>query len=114
MDCIQCDVCPKWYHADCAPYMEYSFETYVKKKYLYFCNIKCELTSLPFNTVLVKNNDSIYEFNPQYSSPCKVCRDECRGYGLDDCIECDVCCKWLHYDCTGHSYEYLDGLGKKK
>ena len=51
MDCIQCDACLKWYHADCAPNMEYSFETYVEKKFLYFCNIKCELTFLPFNSV---------------------------------------------------------------
>ena len=90
---IQCDVCPKWYHTDCAPNMVYTFETYVRNKYLYFCNIKCELTFLPFNSV--KNNDSNSndEFNPQNSSSCKVCRDECRGYGLDDCIECDVCYK---------------------
>ena len=56
------------------------------------------------------NNDSVDEFNSQYSSPCKVCKEECRGYGLDDCIECDVCFKWLHYECTGYSYEYLDSL----
>ena len=49
MDCIQCDVCCKWYHSDCAPNMSYSFETYVEKKYLkYFCHIKCELSFLPF------------------------------------------------------------------
>ena len=111
MDCIQCDVCPKWYHADCAPNMEYTFQTYVEKKYLYICSIKCELTFLPFNSV--KTNDSNDEFNPISSSPCKVCRDDCRGYGLDDCIECDVCFKWLHYECTDHSYEYLDSLGEK-
>ena len=62
MNCIQCDACLKWYHADCAPNMEYSFETYVEKKFLYFCNIKCELTFLPFNSV--KKNESIDEFNP--------------------------------------------------
>ena len=109
MDCIQCDVCCKWYHSDCAPNMSYSFETYVEKKYLkYFCHIKCELSFLPF--YLMKQNDDIDEFNPHDNSPCKVCREECRGYGLDDCIQCDVCSQWLHYECTGHSHEYLDNL----
>ena len=94
-------------HSECAD-LELPFEMYVKYDYIfYICSNKCYATFQPFYSVV--HNDKVEDFNPHRNNyPCKVCRDQCLGYGLMDCIECGVCLEWLHYDCANESYEELD------
>ena len=98
MDCVQCEICLKWQHASCAD-LEFPFINYVCGHIDFICSKKCEMSVLPFNKVV--SNDRIDEFYPDRDSyPCKICRNECLGDGLMDCIQCDVCEKWLHFECS--------------
>ena len=103
MNCIQCDVCDKWLHAKCAA-LKYTFDSYVNNSSLEFiCGDKCErsyLSSLlPFHSIFYSGR--IEEFHPHRDNyQCKVCRIECLGFGIHDCIQCDVCMRWLHLNCT--------------
>ena len=99
MDCIQCDVCQKWQHAECAN-LEYQFECYINNSYSFICSKKCEMSVFPFsNIVNSKNIDEFHPFREVY--PCKKCRQDC----VVDCIQCDLCLDWLHYQCAGLTEE---------
>ena len=65
------------------------------------------MSIFPFSCVLKTEN--VDEFNPGRDSfPCKICRKEC----LNDCIQCDLCDKWLHFECTRLPLNTLLELGK--
>ena len=112
MDCIQCDVCDKWLHADCAS-LKYTFDCYINNSLDFVCGDKCErsyLSSpLPFYSTF--NPNKIEEFHPHRENyRCKICREECLGFGIHDCIQCDICMRWLHLDCTELTIEEFNAL----
>ena len=91
-------MCSKWFHAECANLNDI-FENYIDSSYSFLCSNKCELKSVlaifPFSDI--SDASEIDEFNPfRDLFPCKICREEC----ITDCIQCDVCDKWVHADCA--------------
>ena len=110
MNSIGCDVCPKWYHAECAD-LEFTFESYVKFDLPFFCSIKCSMKLIPFTQL--KNPSEIEELNYNKDSfPCKVCYEQCLGYDLEDCIQCDFCLEWLHYECSDTPYNDIKNIAE--
>ena len=110
MNSIECDVCLKWYHEECAD-LEFTFESYVKFDLPFFCSIKCSMKLLPFTQL--KNPGEIEELNYNEDSfPCKVCYEQCLGYDLEDCIQCDFCLGWLHYECSDTPYNDIKNIAK--
>ena len=89
MNCIQCDVCNYWFHENCAE-LNYPLDCYYDFDLDFICSVKCLLSILPFHSV-VKNED-VPDFNPNEDSyPCKLCRMECLGFNLMDCVQCSIC-----------------------
>ena len=108
MNCIQCDICDHWFHEECAN-LEYSIESYFDFDLGFICSDKCQLSLLPFNSV-TKNAD-IPEFNPSIDSyPCKICREECLGFHLMDCVQCSICHYWIHSNCLNLSQQEFEIL----
>ena len=92
MDCIECSVCLKWLHKECSDLSDIAFHRYTSNNIPYICNHrKCEVSIFPFKCL---DNDSLtYEIN---LFPCTICSRDCDT----DCIQCDICNGWVHYDCT--------------
>ena len=106
MDCIQCDVCDKWLHRDCAN-LEYDFDDYINSSIDFICSPRCQLSVLPFSSVF--KSIKIDEFHPfRDNFPCKLCRNDCLGFGIQDSIQCDSCLCWLHIDCANLSVEEFE------
>ena len=108
MDCIQCDICDHWFHESCAP-LEYLLDYYDSIHNLFICSNKCYLTLQPFYQI--RDNCLAEILN---SDPCKICREECLGYGLENSIECDVCHYWIHADCLNLTDYQFYKLSRKK
>ena len=103
MDCIQCDVCDKWLHAQCAN-LTYDFDYYINSNLEFICSPRCEWSRLPFSSVF--NSNKIDEFHPfREKYPCKICLNDCLDFGTQDCIHCDSCLCWFHADCVNLSVE---------
>ena len=108
MNCIQCDVCEHWFHENCAN-LDYSLECYLYYDLNFICSDKCWLNLLPFHSVA--KNSEVPEFHPSKDSyPCKLCRNQCLGFGLMDCIQCSVCQYWIHANCLKLSQEQFEIL----
>ena len=92
MDCIECSVCLKWLHKECSDLSDIMFHRYTSNNLPYICSDrKCQVSVFPFKGI---DNDSlIYEI---HFFPCTICGKDCDT----DCIQCDVCNGWVHYDCT--------------
>ena len=84
MDCIQCDICDRWLHHNCAN-LQFDWGFYISNRYDFICSKKCEWNVFPFSGVInSEKNDEFHPFRENYL--CKICREDC----LVDCIECDV------------------------
>ena len=109
MDSIQCDICNRWCHESCAD-LKYDFEFYVDESYDLFwtcsnaCNRKLLARALPFHDTTHDKIDDFFPFRDNFL--CKKCWNNC----MTDCIECDECFYWLHFDCTSLSSQDLDIL----
>ena len=108
MNCIQCDVCDRWYHEKCAN-LKYEFDCYLKESYdlIWTCSDVCHKSMLasvlPFYITISKNKiDEFFPFRDNFL--CKKCRNNC----LTDCIECDACFYWFHFDCANLTSEEID------
>ena len=110
MNAIECDVCLKWYHAECAD-LEFTFESYVESDLPFICCDKCSMKLIPFSQIINPSDVEELDYNLN-SFPCKVCNEQCLGYDLEDCIQCDFCLDWLHYECTKYPYKKLEKLAK--
>ena len=75
MDCIQCEICENWYHAECAN-LQQDFVYYIEGSCGFICSARCSLSVLPF-----------YQFDLEY--PCKNCGLNCLAG--TNCIQCDYC-----------------------
>ena len=96
MDYVQCVVCGSRTHLECAD-VQYSPE-----EYDYICSEKC---LFPFSHCSPKKFDELFPYQDGY--PCKKCCGQC----ILDCIECEECRYWLHYECAGLSEEEFISLG---
>ena len=110
MNCIQCDMCEAWFHKDCAK-LEFDFQSYVDGKHDFICGKNCRdryfSSAFPFYKIAFSK---IGEFHPfRDNSLCKNCRDDC----VSECIQCDGCSYWLHYNCAGLTKEQFRQFGKE-
>ena len=110
MNCIQCDICDAWLHADCAK-LEFDFQSYVEGKHDFICGKNCKdrsFTSVfPFYKIGFSKIDEFHPFRD--NSLCKNCRNDC----VSDCIQCDECSYWLHYNCAGLTKEQFEQFGNE-
>ena len=111
MDCIQCEMCLKWLHRDCAN-LVYTFDSYIDNDLSFFCSPKCEHMQLAkifpfFNVTNSKKVDEFHSSKDNY--PCKICHLQC----LTDCIQCDLCECWLHANCAKLTIDELEALSDK-
>ena len=65
-----------------------------------------------FLTLLKKKLDDLYSQEEDSSNlyPCRKCRNEC----VVDCIQCDECDEWFHYECVLLTEEEFTQLGSNK
>ena len=69
------------------------------------CGPKCFGTIFPFSSSdHIDFLDTLDNGNCPY--PCKKCKKACIGNELMDCIQCDVCDKWLHKDCADLEFDF--------
>ena len=63
-----------------------------------------------YTTILsIFNPNKIDEFHPfRENYPCKICRNDCLGFGIQDCIRCDSCLCWLHVECANMPNEQFE------
>jgi len=108
MNCIQCDICDHWFHEKCAN-LDYSLECYQYYDLDFICSEKCLLSILPFHSVTQDANVPDFYTNID-SYPCKLCRNECLGFGLMNCVQRSICDCWLHADCLNLSQLEFDNL----
>ena len=112
MNCIQCDICDKWQHVNCGN-LTYTFDYYIDSSFDYICSTRCYLSILPFYSVF--NSNKIDEFHPfRDNYPCKICRNDCLGFGIEDCIQCDSCLCWLHVDCANLHIEQFESYANSE
>ena len=67
---------------------------------------------LSFFNVTQKKLDDLYSQEEDSSNlfPCRKCRNEC----VVDCIQCDECDEWVHYECVRLTEEEFSLLGSNK
>ena len=108
MNCIQCDVCDLWLHADCAN-LEFDFQSYVNGEHDFICSKNCRnryFTSVfPFYKTAFSKIDEFHPFRDNWL--CKNCRNDC----VSECIQCDGCSYWFHYNCAGLTKEQFEKFG---
>ena len=104
---LYCMICMKWFHYKCKNISEKKYNEIVAKKLYFICDDhkhSCYSSIQPFSNVAQIDflttlmGDGIYR--------CKKCKKDCLGHGLMDCIQCDVCDKWLHADCASLKYTF--------
>ena len=107
MNSIECEVCNRWCHESCAD-LKYDFEHYSNESCDLFwtcsnvCNRKLLASVLPFCNSPDDKIDEIFPFRDNFL--CKKCWNNC----MSDCIECDECLYWLHFDCAGFTIDEFD------
>ena len=107
MNCIECEVCNRWCHESCAD-LKYDFEHYTNEFCDLFwtcsnvCNRKLLASVLPFCNTTHEKIDEFFPFRDNFL--CKKCWNNC----MTDCVECDECSYWLHFDCAGFTIEEFD------
>jgi len=108
MNCIQCDVCDHWFHETCVQ-LDFPFDCYLQYDLDFICSERCQLSILPFHSV--PKDADVPDFNPTKDSyPCKLCRNECLGFNLMNCVQCSICHYWLHADCLNLSSHEFDNI----
>ena len=114
MKCSQCEACKSWFHDECAninPTYYYDGETKRKKlkKILFFCSIKCEMSTLPFYKIT--KEEFIYECDPFSDTfPCSICSLDCPV----NCLQCSNCEKWVHFQCTDLGHKLNDYINNDR
>ena len=112
MNCIQCDICDNWQHVKCADLI-YDFDYYIYSGFDYICSRRCHMSILPFYSVFSPNKiDEFHPFRDNY--PCKICKKDCLGFGIQDCIQCDSCLYWLHAECANIPIEQFESYANSE
>ena len=57
---------------------------------------------LPFSASTFGKNDKYSPFQVTY--PCKKCGIDC----VSDCVQCNKCSSWVHYDCAELTDEEIE------
>ena len=96
---LRCILCEKWFHYKCANLSKKAFTELSLSRRSFVCSNRCynsvfpfgDLDTIDFLTTLI---------DPIISHPCRKCKKNCLGNQLMDCIQCDYCHSWYHFECT--------------
>ena len=112
MKCIQCVSCKQPFHLECTNLTKLDYEKFGSNTYDFFCSEKCYTRLFPFFNITQKKFDDLNSLEEDASNlfPCRKCRKEC----VVDCIQCDECDEWFHYECVRLTEEEFTRLGSNK
>ena len=95
-DSLLCIICNKRYHYKC---MKISRKRYLEiSKKGYVCSDSCFSSIFPLYKI--DDIDFLSTLIDSESYPCKICHKECLDDELMNTIQCDICDKWLHFECA--------------
>ena len=97
---VFCVVCLKWYHYKCLKLKESFYSEILDKHLSFVCSIECSNSLFPFSNLNQIDFLTTLVEDPKESFPCKKCKKECLDNQLMNCIQCEMCCNWLHAECA--------------
>ena len=97
---LNCILCKKYFHYGCQNLKKRDYQNIINNNLDYICDGDCYSSILPFfETERKYFLDTIIDHDGLY--PCRKCKVEC----LDDCIQCEICDSWLHFECADLEFD---------